>query len=129
MLDQSIIAARSAGALLDLLKRLDRPDIEPAFLLNKYVSDYTIGEPQLVDALKRPIFVRLPRDNDAVDKVQLTGTDLWQVAPKAALTRDIVTLASRLAGEPEDHSAAVPESLVSRLLPRKLRAALSASRC
>jgi pilus assembly protein CpaE len=129
VLDQSIIAARSAGRFLDLLKRLDRPDIGPAFLLNKYVADYTIGEPQLVDALKRTIFARLPRDNDAVEKVQLTGTDLWQVAPQAALTRDLVTLASRLAGEPEDHSAEVPERLVSRLLPRKLRAALSASRC
>jgi len=129
VLDQSIIAARSAGRFLDLLKRLDRPDIEPAFLLNKYVSDYTIGEPQLVDALKRPIFFRLPRDNNAVDRVQLTGTDLWQVAPHAPLTQDIVTLASRLAGEPEDHSMEVPESLVSRLLPRTWRAALSASRC
>jgi len=129
VLDQSIIAARSAGRFLDLLKRLDRPDIEPAFLLNKYVSDYTIGEPQLVDALKRPIFFRLPRDNNAVDRVQLTGTDLWQVAPHSPLTQDIVTLASRLAGEPEDHSMEVPESLVSRLLPRTWRAALSASRC
>jgi pilus assembly protein CpaE len=129
VLDQSIIAARSAGRFLDLLTRLDRPHIEPKFVLNKYVHDYTIGEAQLVDALKRPIFVRLPRDNDAVDKVQLTGADLWQVAPQSALTHDIVTLAGRLAGEPEDHSVEVPEGLVSRFIPRTWRSALAASRC
>jgi len=129
VLDQSIIAARSAGRFLDLLSRLDRPDIEPAFLLNKYVSDYTIGEQQLVDALKKPVFAKLPRDNDALDRVQLTGTDLWQVAPHSALTQEIVTLASRLAGEPAHHKVEMPESLVSRFLPRTWRTALSASRC
>jgi pilus assembly protein CpaE len=130
VLDQSIIAARSAGRFIDLLTRVDRPDIEPLFLLNKYASDHKIGERQLVDALKKPIFAKLPRDTEALDRVQLTGSDLWNVAPQSAFAQAIVDLAYKLAGE-HNHSLSgeSPESLVSKLLTWKWRAAVSETRC
>lgn len=130
VLDQSIMAARSAGRFIDLLARFDRPDIEPLFLLNKYASDYKIGERQLADALKKPIFAKLPRDTDALDRVQLTGSDLWDIAPQSAFAQAIVNLVYKLAGEDEHNSSLdLSESLVSRLLTWKWRAAVPENRC
>lgn len=125
VLEQSVIATRSAGRFLDLLTRMDRRQIEPAFILNKYVADYQIGEQQLVDALKEPIFARIPRDYNTLDRIQLTGSDLWRVAPKSELTQAFVSLAARVAEEPEHSEMEIPEGFVSKLMTKKWRGVIS----
>jgi len=118
VLDQSVGAVRCAGRFVDLVRRLGLPRIEPAFIVNKYLPDHVISEEQITETLGGPIYAKLPRDAEALDRAQLRSKDLWQVAPGSPLTRAIRELAGKLAMEGESPAAPVESAngLVSRLL-------------
>jgi pilus assembly protein CpaE len=113
VLDQSVGAVRCAGRFVALLGRLGLPGVEPAFILNKYAPDHVISEEQITQSLETPIYLKLPRDAEALERAQLSSKDLWQVAPGSPLTRAVRELAAKLAME---EALTEPAGLVSRLL-------------
>jgi hypothetical protein len=47
--------------------------------------------------LGRPLYGKIPRDDKAIERVQLKGQDLWQVSPNSPLAKAVEDLATRLA--------------------------------
>ncbi len=115
VLDQSVRAARCAWRFIDLFDRLGLGSVEPHFILNRYVPSYPIGIKQIESSLTRPIYAHVPRDDKAVERVELSAKDLWQVAAGSALAKSIEDFARRLVTGPEQSAGAHP-GLVSRLL-------------
>jgi pilus assembly protein CpaE len=116
VLDQSIGAARCAWRFVDLVGRLGLPDVEPNFILSRFILGHPISEDQLSHTLAKPIFTRIPRDEKVLERVQLSAQDLWQVAPNSPLAKSIEDLARRLEVGTEATDADSQNSLVSRLL-------------
>jgi pilus assembly protein CpaE len=96
VIDQSIAAARCAWRFIELFQRLGLHGVEPAFVLSRYSSQHPITDAQLANTLGRPLFTRIPRDDKAIERVQLRGQDLWQAAPNSALAKAVDELSSRL---------------------------------
>jgi pilus assembly protein CpaE len=116
VLDQSIGAARCAWRFVDLVGRLGMQGVEPNFILSRFVPAHPITEDQLSHTLAQAIYMRIPRDEKVLERVQLSAQDLWQVAPNSPLAKSVEDLARRLevgADVPETDSS---NSLVSRLL-------------
>jgi len=113
VLDQTIGATRCAWRFIDLFGKLGIKDAELRFILNRFDSHNPITEKQIAHTLARPVYARIPRDDKTLERVQLSGEDLWKVAPNGPLARAVDELARRLAG-PE--APAQPEAgLISRL--------------
>jgi len=115
VLEQTVRAVRGAGRFLDLYGRLGITQVEPRFILNKYVPGHPIGEEQITQTLGGPIYTKLPTDKAALDRVELRGEDLWQVAPSSALTHAIEVLVGKMTGTDQGQSEK-REHLFSRLL-------------
>jgi len=118
VLDQSIGAARCAWRFVDLIQRLGLQNVEPAFLLSRYLANHPISEDQLSHTLAQPIFAKVPRDEKVLERIQLSAKDLWQVAPSSPLAKSVEELARRVTSvNPSFAAEAVADgSLVSRLL-------------
>lgn len=116
VLDQSIGAARCCWRFIELFARLGLTGVEPHFVLNRFVPHHPISEEQITNTLGRPIFAKIPRDEKALERVQLRAQDLWQCAPGSPLTRAYEDLARRLAAG--DEASAEERGLVSRLFGR-----------
>jgi pilus assembly protein CpaE len=126
MLTQSISAVRSAGRFLDLFERLELNRVVPSLIINKYVSDYPIGESDIAKALNRGIFAKIPRDLDTLDRVEMSGKHLWEIAPSSPLAQVFERLARRAAREPEEIAPAPRKTFsLGRLLMTKRTAAAS----
>jgi pilus assembly protein CpaE len=117
ILDQSIGGARCAWRFIHLFERLKMAGVHAHFVLGRYVSNYPITPEQIVQTLARPIYGVICSDDKAMDRVQLSGEDLWQVAPKSPLTRSVVALARKLANVTDNGVAEKPRGLVTRLFP------------
>jgi pilus assembly protein CpaE len=115
VLDQSIGAARCAWRFVDLCGRLGLNNLEPAFVISRFISNHPISEEQLSHTLARPIYARIPRDEKVLERVQLSAQDLWQVAPNSPLTKAVEEMSRKLDGI-SDHDSSRNGSLVSRLL-------------
>jgi pilus assembly protein CpaE len=115
VLDQSIGAARCAWRFVDLCGRLGLNNLEPAFVISRFISNHPISEEQLSHTLARPIYAKIPRDEKVLERVQLSAQDLWQVAPNSPLTKAVEEMARKLDGVGEQDSTR-NGSLVSRLL-------------
>jgi pilus assembly protein CpaE len=113
VLDQSIGAARCCWRFIELFGRLGLNGVQPHFVLSRYVPHHPISEEQITSTLGRPVYAKIPRDEKALERVQLRAQDLWQCAPGSPLTRAYEDLARRLAA-PDDASAE-ERGLVSRL--------------
>ncbi|HUY29127.1 MAG TPA: AAA family ATPase [Candidatus Binataceae bacterium] len=120
VLDQSIGAARCAWRFVDLTQRLGLQNVEPAFLLSRYVVNHPISEEQVSHTLAQPIFAKVPRDEKILERIQLSAKDLWQVAPSSPLAKSIEEIARRvtsinpaIAGA---ETGSADGSIVSRLL-------------
>jgi pilus assembly protein CpaE len=114
LLDQSIASTQRAVRFNDLFLRLELGAVTERLILNRYSPAYPVTEEQIAHALGRPIHWKLPRDDKTMERVELSGKDLWQVAPASALARSLEELA-RSIGEP----APVPArstTAVSRML-------------
>jgi len=115
VLDQSIGAARCAWRFVDLCGRLGLNNLEPAFVISRFISNHPISEEQLSHTLARPIYARIPRDEKVLERVQLSAQDLWQVAPNSPLTKAVEDMSRKLDGI-SDQDSARNGSIVSRLL-------------
>jgi len=115
VLDQSIGAARCAWRFVDLCGRLGLNNLEPAFVISRFISNHPISEEQLSHTLARPIYAKIPRDEKVLERVQLSAQDLWQVAPNSPLTKAVEEMARKLDGV-SDPDSARNGSIVSRLL-------------
>ena len=115
VVEQTVKAVRGGGRFLDLYGRLGITQVEPRFILNKFIAGHAIGEEQITQALGGPIYAKLPSDKAALDRVELRGEDLWQVAPSSGLTRAMEELVGRMMGTGQAHSEK-REHLFSRLL-------------
>ena len=115
MLDQSIGAARCAWRFVDLCGRLGLNNLEPAFVISRFVANHPISEEQLSHTLARPMYARIPRDEKVLERVQLSAQDLWQVAPNSPLTKAIEEMSRKLDGV-TDLDSSRNGSIVSRLL-------------
>ena len=115
-LEQSIGSARCAWRFLELFKRLRIAGIQPQFVLSKYQPAYPITVEQVSQTLARPMFCKIPRDEKAMERVELMGKDLWQVAPSAAITKSFQDLAKRMAEQPKEIDREPNGSVVSRLV-------------
>ncbi len=111
---QTIGSARCAWRFIELFKRL-RIGVEPQFILGQYQPNYAITAEQIAQTLARPFYAKIPRDDKAIERVEMLGKDLWQVAPQAAVTRSFQDLALRIAEQPGD-AALKGGGVVSRLI-------------
>jgi len=125
VIDQSIAAARCAWRFVELFSRLGINSVEPVYVLSRFSTQHPISEAQLSNTLGRPLFAKIPRDDKAIERVQLRGQDLWQAAPNSALARAVNELAARLASP---GSAAPGEQPAAGKLFSRLRDALGSSR-
>ena len=114
VLDQSIGAARCAWRFVDLCGRLGLNNLEPAFVISRFISNHPISEEQLSHTLARPIYAKIPRDEKVLERVQLSAQDLWQVAPNSPLTKSVEEMSRKLDGV-SDLDAGRNGSIVSRL--------------
>jgi pilus assembly protein CpaE len=97
VLDQSIGGARCGWRFIRLFERLKLFGARAHFVLDRFQPGFPITPDQLVHTLSRPIYAYIHRDDRAMEGVQLSGKDLWQVAPRSQLTRSVVGLARKLA--------------------------------
>lgn len=116
VLDQSIGAARCAWRFVDLCGRLGLNNLEPSFVISRFVPNHPISEEQLSHTLARPIYARIPRDEKVLERVQLSAQDLWQVAPNSPLTKAVEEMSHKLDGVVDEEDTARSGSIVSRLL-------------
>ncbi len=115
VLEQTVRAVRGAGRFQDLYGRLGITQVEPSFILNKFVAGHAIGEDQITQTLGGPIYAKLPSDKAALDRVELRGADLWEVARSGSLTRAMEELVGKMTGADQGRSEK-RERLFSRLL-------------
>ncbi len=97
VLEQSLASAAGARRFCDLFESLRLRNAAPHFVLNRADSQHQIAESVVVAALGAPLFARIPRDDRALQRAQLRGEDVWQVAPNGPLARATAVLARRLA--------------------------------
>ena len=114
VVDQTVRSARGAGRFLDLYHRLGITQVQPHFLANKYAIDHPIGEEHIIKTLGAPLYAKLPADKAALDRVELRGQDLWEVAPTSAFARAIEELVRKMMGMNQAQSE--KRDLFSRLL-------------
>jgi len=112
VVDQTVRSARGAGRFLDLYHRLGITQVQPSFVVNRYTSDHPIGEEHIIKTLGSPLYAKLPADKAALDRVEMRGQDLWEVAPTSALTRSIEELVRKITGKETGEKR---EPLFSRL--------------
>ncbi len=126
VIDQSIAGARCAWRFLELFSRLGINGVEPAFVLSRFSTQHPISETQLCNTLGRPLFAKIPRDDKAIERVQLRGQDLWQAAPNSPLAKAVDDLVGRLSSPGASHFS-TEQPAGSKLFSR-LRDALGAAR-
>jgi pilus assembly protein CpaE len=113
---QSITSARCAWRFLEVFKRLRIHGAQPQFVLNNYRPNYSISPEQITETLARPMYAKIPRDEKAMEKVELLGKDLWQVAAGAPITRSFDELAKRIGAPPQASEREPSGGRISRLV-------------
>lgn len=114
VLEQSARAGRCALRFLELFARL-RIGCEPRLVLNRYNPRHPITEAQIGATLRRPIYARVPNDEQLLEKSAALLKSPWQLAPRSALVAAYEVLAATLSGERDSGSYNAP-GLVTRLL-------------
>lgn len=94
--DQSVTSVRPAQRFLELFDRLRLSGLRLEFVLNRFDAKHPITVQQLETALRRPIYVRIPRDDAAFIQAQVGGADISMVAPSSEASIGIENLARRL---------------------------------
>jgi len=114
VVSQSLGSIRCALRFLDLFRRL-KVAVEPQFILNSVVSHHPISVEQVAQTLTVPLFMRIPRDDANLERVQWGARDLWQVAPRSALVQAFEEFAAKLSSRGGE-TPAPSGGIVSRLL-------------
>jgi pilus assembly protein CpaE len=112
----SLPSARAARRALEVFQRLNylvTPDrVRP--IVNRFIEPGPVSIAQFEETLGVPIAARIANDYAAVSKAINLGRPLFQDAPESRATRDLVSLARRVAGSVvESHQPNVVE------MPRK----------
>lgn len=118
IIDQTVTAIRAAQRFLDLYRRLGLKDIEPSFVLNRYVPTSPITPERIEGALRQPILAALPRDDKSCGTQQITGQDLWQLPTASALRESVEALARKLYSLGDTETATQSHGLFDRLMAR-----------
>ncbi|HEY6394902.1 MAG TPA: AAA family ATPase, partial [Candidatus Binataceae bacterium] len=113
VLNQSIAAARCAWRFIDLFERLGLSSLEPRFVLNNHRASHPISDKQIESTLARPIYARIPADDRIYERIEMTGKDLWHIAPKSQLARAVEELAGKMFPAEEGHE--MESGLMSKL--------------
>ena len=96
----SLPSARAARRALEVFQRLNylvTPDrVRP--IVNRFIEPGPVSIAQFEETLGVPIAARIANDYAAVSKAINLGRPLFQDAPESRATRDLVSLARRLAG-------------------------------
>ena len=117
LLDQSIAGSRCAFRFIDVFNRLSLSRVKPQFILSRFAPTYAITAEQVSETLARPIYATIPRDVQTMERVELSGKDLWQIAPNSVLAKSFEELAGRLIERPEEvQKTATTGGVVSRLV-------------
>ena len=114
VVSQSLGSIRCALRFVDLFRRL-KVMTEPQFILNSFVPNHPISIEQVSQTLTLPLYVRIPRDDSNLERVQWGARDLWQVAPRSALVQAFEEFAVKLASGGVE-APAPSGGIVSRLL-------------
>jgi pilus assembly protein CpaE len=115
LLEQSITSARCAWRFLDLFERLGLPSLHPRFVLNRHRPMHPITDKQIETTLGRELYTRIPADDRALERAEVTGKDLWQVAPASPLTHSLEELARRIAPVVAEPAADPDQGFIARL--------------
>jgi pilus assembly protein CpaE len=115
VLQQSILAARSAWRFIDLFDRLGLNSLQPKYLLNRYRPSHPITDRQIESTLGRAIFQKIPHDERTAERVELSGKDLWETAPGSPLAHALGELAQRIAPELSDGAEEADGGFLSKL--------------
>lgn len=118
VLEQSVVAAHRAVRFLEFFQRLGIDGVEPRLVLNRYQAKHPIAEAQIVSMLRSPVYARIPRDEQVMEKSMATARMASQVAPNSALVRAYEELARRLASQEvmAEADAGSSPGFVTRLL-------------
>ena len=103
LIDQSVTSIRAAQRFLSLYERLGLKEVEPSFVLSRYVASSPITRQRIETALGQPVYAILPRDDKSYGEQQVSGADLWQIRSAASVRESIEDLARKLytqGGEP-----------------------------
>ena len=96
--------------------RLGLANVEPNFILSRFVQGHPISEDQLSHTLAKSFYAKIPREEKVLERVQLSAQDLWQVAPSSPLAKSVEELARRLEVGAEMTAVDGANSLVSRFM-------------
>ena len=113
VLNQSVMSVRCAWRFIDLFERLGLANVELLYLLNRFLPNHPISEKQVEHTLGRAIFAKIPRDEKALERAELAGKDLWQVAAGSPVVKALDDLAGQIAPK-----SATPEPSESGLVSR-----------
>jgi Flp pilus assembly CpaE family ATPase len=123
LLDQSIASAQRAVRFSDLFTRLELSSLSEKFILYRYLPGYPVTQEQIAQVLRRPINFVLPRDDKTMERIELSGKDLWQVAPGSPLARGFEDLARSIAqpavAQAPSRSTNAVSRMVSALMSRR----------
>lgn len=89
-----------AQRFLELFDRLRLSGVRLEFVLNRFDPKHPITVQQIETALRRPIYMRIPRDDQAFMRAQIGGADISVIAPSSDASISIENLARRLFGFP-----------------------------
>jgi pilus assembly protein CpaE len=122
LLDQSVAGARCAWRFISLFDRLKLANPKLQLVLSRFVPNHAVSAEQLAHTLARPIYAVVPRDDKTMERIEMSGQDLWRVVPNSALAKSYEQLARKLAEAPGEarveRSAGVVSRLVSAIVSR-----------
>jgi pilus assembly protein CpaE len=116
VVDQTVTAIRSAQRFLGLFQRLGITDVQPSFVLNRYLASSPITQERIETALGQAIYAVLPRDDKSCGELQVTGEDLWKIRTAGALREKFEGLARKIYGAAAEPDAQPRRSLLGKLL-------------
>jgi pilus assembly protein CpaE len=117
LVDQTVTAIRAAQRFLSLFQRLGLRDVQPSFVINRYVASSPITRERIETALGQPVYGCLPRDDKTLAQQQITGQDLWKIRTASDVRESVEALARKLYRVDSDEDAGRGRrGLLSKLL-------------
>lgn len=115
VLDQSVVSVRCAQRFLDLFGRLKLTHVTLDLLLNRFHNGHPITVGKIEGALKRPVALRIPRDEPAMTAVEEAQGGLAALPSRSPTMAAAEQLARMLLGGQYSPNGTVSRSVFSRL--------------
>lgn len=100
----SVPALRDARRVLRLLSRLGVHRDRLHLVLNRWASSSDLELDEIEHQLDWPVTATVAADPDAAGRADFSGRTLAEVAPRAAITREVAQLWTLVTGEPCDEA-------------------------